>query len=157
MNTVNLKRATLFILLLVISAGSFAQSSNGNWKERRERLQAARVGFITNRLNLTTDQSAAFWPVYNEYYQKRMELRKEMRKLKMNDYDQNASDAQIRKDLDQMLKVHQQETDLEKEYTEKMLKVVTPRQVAALYKAEQEFNGMMMDRLKDRRTGKRQE
>jgi Spy/CpxP family protein refolding chaperone len=80
-----------------------------------------------------------------------------MRKLKMNDYPQNASDAQIRKDIDQMLKVRQQETDLEKEYTGKMLKVVTARQVAALYKAEQEFNGMMMDRLKDRRPGKRQE
>jgi Spy/CpxP family protein refolding chaperone len=157
MNTVNLKRAAFFILFLVISASSYAQSPVGDRKERRERLQAARVGFITNRLNLNTDQSAAFWPVYNEYHQKRTELRKEMRKLKMNDYPQNASDAQIRKDLDQMLKVRQQETDLEKEYTGKMLKVVTPRQVAALYKAEQEFNGMMMDRLKDRRPGKRQE
>lgn len=55
---------------LLLSVSLFAQPKHDNnnkgdkcnWKER---MQAERVGFITNALELTTDEAEAFWPVYN--------------------------------------------------------------------------------------------
>ena len=48
-------------------------------KERMlEKMESMRVAFLTNKLDLTTDESTRFWPVYNEFARKRMELRKDM-------------------------------------------------------------------------------
>lgn len=55
---------------LLLSVSSFAQPKHDNdnkgdkcnWKER---MQAEKVGFITDALELTSEEAEAFWPVYN--------------------------------------------------------------------------------------------
>ena len=44
--------------------------------ERREKMEAQKIAFITKQLELTPDEAKVFWPVYNEYDAKRLELRK---------------------------------------------------------------------------------
>jgi len=45
----------------------------------REKVEAARIGMITNRLGLTPDQAEKFWPIYREFIQKRQDMRQEFR------------------------------------------------------------------------------
>ena len=34
---------------------------------RAEKIQSLKIAFITQKLQLTTDEAEKFWPVYNQY------------------------------------------------------------------------------------------
>ncbi len=56
-----------FLFFLVISLTSHyichGQNNNGNLN----RVQAAKMAYITTQLNLTPEEAQRFWPVYNAY------------------------------------------------------------------------------------------
>src|SRR5690606_25598231 len=64
-----------FIMCLTCSFQLFAQDSRG----RSEQIEAIKVAFITNKLDLTSKEAQRFWPIYNSYQKEWMELMKERR------------------------------------------------------------------------------
>lgn len=136
----------LFIyILLTIAFSSTAWAQPGN----KEKIEAAKIGFISERLELTTKQAQAFWPMYNEYSAKKKEIRKAINQLKIENSD-NETDAEILDDIKKINLYKQREVDIEKEYVDKFLTVITPKQLAALYKAEKQFTKILLDKLKDK-------
>jgi Spy/CpxP family protein refolding chaperone len=141
---------SLFLLLLAsfFSIGTvFAQRHS---EEEMKRIQDAKVAIITNRLNLTPEQSTGFWPVYNEYSQKRRDIHRAQRKIINDKKAEGKTDEQVLNNLREVQGLKQQELDLEKEYQNRFLKVITANQVIELYKAERTFNDMLIQRLKQR-------
>ena len=53
---------------------SFAQRT-----ENREKIKSLKVAFITDRLELSAKEAQQFWPVYNDYEDKREALRQKER------------------------------------------------------------------------------
>jgi len=49
----------LVAIIATISLNAMAQKG--------ERLEAMKIGFITERLNLSSDEAKVFWPVYNKF------------------------------------------------------------------------------------------
>src|SRR6476660_7690060 len=48
----------------------------------KEKINAARIAYITERLGLTPEEAEKFWPVYREYSQKRKEIRQQFKTAK---------------------------------------------------------------------------
>ena len=70
-----------FGLLTLMSFTSLAQQYRSSMKpEDREKLESAKIAFITNRLTLTSDQAKDFWPIYNEFERKKFEARTKARR-----------------------------------------------------------------------------
>ena len=113
----------------------------------REKIEAAKIGMITNRLNLTTDQAPQFWAIYNEYNAKRQELNRRVRQLNNAPSRNNLNDEQLVNGLRETNSTKQKLADLEEEYMSRFLKVISPTQLAELYKTEQMFNKMLLNRL----------
>jgi Spy/CpxP family protein refolding chaperone len=135
------------VLVFAISFGVMAQKNNGAMNEK---IEAARIGMITNRLNLTPEQATAFWPVYNEYEDKKTEVKKGLRVHLSESRSLASTDDKIKVELNEMMSLRQKEIDLDKEYMQKFLKVLQPRQVSELYKTEQQFKQMLLRRLENR-------
>jgi Spy/CpxP family protein refolding chaperone len=136
------------ILLTVFSlTHSFAQRPS---EEEMKKIQDAKVAIITNRLNLTSEQAAGFWPVYNEYAQKRRDLHRAQRKIINDKKAEGKTDEQVLENLKEVQELKQRELDLEKEYQNRFLRVISASQVVELYKAERTFNDMLIQRLKQR-------
>lgn len=114
-----------------------------------EKVQAAKIAFITNKLNLTSKQAEQFWPLYNEFEAKRKELKDFLKE----GAETELTDAQAKEEIKKLLASRQQEVDLEKEYADKFMKVITPKQVHALMHSEKEFTRMLVKRLRERRKG----
>lgn len=144
----NLKLYTLLLAFFALVFQANAQGNPGGRKERHEKIDAAKTAFLTDKMNLTTEQSQKFWPIYNEYDAKRQQIRKKSKVLKDQNLD-NLTDAQLRDALSNMLEGRQQELNLEKEYVEKFQKVISVRQVATMYKAEKEFMKVLLNKLND--------
>lgn len=151
-NKANVKRVSLMLLFtLITAAAAWAQRPSG---EEMQRIQDAKIAIITNRLNLTPEQSTGFWPVYNEYSQKRREIHRAQRKIINDKKAEGKTDEQVLNNLKEVQELKQKELDLEKEYQTRFLKVISASQVIELYKAERTFNDMLIQRLKQRKEQK---
>ena len=116
----------------------------------KEKIEAARIGMITNKLGLTPEQAEKFWPVYREFTEHRMELRKQYREAERH---QDVTKPKPDRDQDLIklgMQLKQQNLDLEKNYSDRLLKVISARQLLTLPKAEEEFRRMLLQRLQDR-------
>lgn len=137
-----------FILFALISLSTVTMAQrNGS----QERITSAKIGLITTRLNLNTDQAPQFWATYNEYTDKKLAIRQNLRKLRIQNSSLDTTDEQVKDALNQMLAFRQNEVDLEKEYMTKFLKTISPKQLAELYKTEQDFTKLLLERLEYRR------
>lgn len=115
-----------------------------------EKINSLRIAYISEKLGLTTEQAEKFWPVYREFSDKRRELRQELivarKDLKQGqDPDKDAKLMKLGLDL------KQRELDLEKTYSDRLLKVITAQQILSLRKAEGDFQIMLRDLIQQRR------
>jgi len=62
------------LLLVLILAGSFAGNAQQPSPETLEKIEAARIALISERLELTPEQAEKFWPIYREFGNKRKEI-----------------------------------------------------------------------------------
>lgn len=135
---------TLLIISTFCTTEGFAQRRN---EEEIQKIQDAKVAIITNRLNLTPDQSKDFWPIYNEFSQKKRTMNRSMRNLTGADKD-NRTDDQAMSSLKEVQDLKQKLVALEKEYQDRFLSVISAKQLTELYAAERDFNEMLLQRLK---------
>ncbi len=145
----------LIALFIFSNLASFAQDDDlqpesglggGN---ARERIKAARAAYITNRLQLTTAESEKFWPIYNEYTQKRQDLKIQYRTAKLRGTDEKEL-------VDLHLKLKQQEVDLEKDYSARLLTVISAEKLSQLRDAEQEFRRLLLRQIEQRQQQRKQ-
>ncbi len=154
MNAKHLKKLKYrigFLFLLTMTLGT--ANAQRRSEEEMQKIQDAKVAIITNRLNLTAEQSGGFWPVYNEYSQKRRDITRAQRRIINNKKAEGKTDEQVLGNLKEVQELKQKELDLEKEYQNRFLKVITANQVIELYKAEKTFNDMLLQRLRQRPEG----
>ena len=114
---------------------------------RLNQLDNARIAFITSRVTLTQDEAQRFWPVYNEFVAKRRELNRSARLLRRDTNNAGLTDAQLRDNMNQDFTIRQQLLNLDKDYFDRVQKVLTLRQVAQLYQAERDFTKEVLKRV----------
>jgi hypothetical protein len=66
----------IFLILFLITTFSYGQ--NG---KKLERIKALRIAYISNKLNLTSEEAEKFWPVFNTFDTKQFDLRSKKKKL----------------------------------------------------------------------------
>jgi hypothetical protein len=108
-----------------------------------QKIKAAHAAYITERLGLTPEEAEKFWPVYREYAQKRQDLRKQFKEARTKGQDDKSL-------LDLDLKIKQQELDLEKDYSGRLQKVITPQKLINLRQAEGDFRRLLLRQIQQR-------
>lgn len=134
----------LILLFTLLLSDGFAQRRN---EEEIRKIQDAKIAIITNRLNLTPEQSKDFWPIYNDFSRQKRDLHRNMRQL-ISNKDEARTDDQVMNNLKEVQELKQKELELEKDYQAKFLTVISAKQLVELYKAERSFNEMLIQRLK---------
>lgn len=142
------------ILPLLFAANTFAQGP-GDDKEKDDKIEALKVGFITQELNLSSTEAEKFWPVYNEMEAKMKEIRQSTRKInqELRESEEKISNDDAKKKLNTLFENDQKELDLKKEYSEKFIKIIGEKRTLKLLSLEHEFRRVLLERLKDRKDG----
>jgi Spy/CpxP family protein refolding chaperone len=147
---------TACLLALATTAPAQAQARLGGRGRlaqpggRFNQLDNARIAFLTGRLTLSQDQAQRFWPLYNEFTAKRRELNRSVRQARLALGNTGLSDAQLRDNFNQEFTLRQQLLALDKDYFERLQKVLSLRQVAQLYQAERDFTKEVLQRVAGR-------
>lgn len=143
----------LFVLFIFIA--SFSHSPRSLAQGMMERIEAAKIGIITQKLSLTAEQSKTFWVTYNQFSQEKKKISKELRQL----FNESgvATDQQLAKNMERMMELKDQESAIDRKYFKEFQKSISIRQIYELYKAEIQFKAMLVDKLMkkgEKRAGK---
>lgn len=141
----------IFTLLIVSLTQIICLGQNKQYA----RIEAEKIAFFTLRMDLSPDEAKDFWPVYNEFNEKRNQLKKEknalLRHNALTDKD-NIDEKEIEKNGDRLIEYMIEEAELTKEYHQKFKKILPARKVIRIYQTENQFNRILLEQLKNQRS-----
>lgn len=140
------------ILCFIIPLLFLYQLSVGQDREARQKIEAARIALITERLGLTPEQAERFWPIYNEYNNQRRNLVQELQEARRNVDMKNLSEEQGQALMKLGLDIRERQVQLDKTYSQRLMQVISTMQMLSLRKAEDDFRRMIIQRLEERKS-----
>ncbi len=147
-------RNILPLILILTSMISFAQ--NGRlMKQKKEQVKSLKVAFITSELDLTADESAKFWPLYNAFDEKQSEIRRTKMKSYLDRMDSENFDTVSEKEaatlLSQMESSEEELHQLRKKFISNLKSVIPAVKILKLKKAEEDFNRKLLQQYRNKR------
>lgn len=144
----------LVFIFTIITSFSFAQ--NGRlMKQKKEQVKSLKVAFITSELDLTADESAKFWPLYNAFDEKQSEIRRTKMKSYLDRMDSENFDTVSEKEaatlLSQMESSEEELHQLRKKFISNLKSVIPAVKILKLKKAEEDFNRKLLQQYRNKR------
>lgn len=149
----------IIVSLFLISMATFAQDGplRERFKEKKEQIKALKVAFITTELDLTPDEAAKFWPLFNAFEDKQQEIRKQKMKS-FFDRNDGALDKLSEKDASSMLAQMESTEDelyqLKKKFVSSLKSVLPATKILKLKKAEEGFSKKLLQQYRDKKIGR---
>lgn len=144
-------RTIIILITMVMSVPAFAQP-HGQMRGRTgiEQVEAEKIAFFTKYLELTPDQAKEFWPVYDDFQNRRVLIIQERQNLTryFGQNSANMDEKEAGEIADRYIGLQVQETALAQEYHDKFKKVLPASGVMLLYQAENEFRNQLLRRLR---------
>ena len=100
-------------------------------------VEAYKTAFITQRLNLTTEEAQKFWPIYNNYSA-------EVRQVNIT-YHQDGNE----------LRMEEARLNIKKKYSVDFLKAISPGKINDFFKAEKDFDVIIRREMQRRQMQRR--
>ncbi|UZH54523.1 hypothetical protein JRG66_11110 [Salinimicrobium tongyeongense] len=144
-----MKKILFIILFLNASIYAVAQDKD----EHREKIKALKTAYITEGMNLTAREAQQFWPVYNEYVEKRRQLYRQERAEVEN--IECISEDKANAKLDEYVALEREDYLLKKKYYNDLKQIFSARRIMQLKKVEDEFNHKMMLEYRQRKESKK--
>lgn len=152
----HLRSATLAALVCGLTTAATpcqAQATQANLRDEieltRSEVQSRRQEIVKELMELTPQESEAFWPVYRDYQRDAAKLG-DQRVALIETYFANAdnlTDEQADKLLDDAFKLRKNQLDLQKKYVGKYRKVLPAVKVARLYQIENALDAIISANL----------
>lgn len=150
-----MKKYLLISFVLVLAVGSaLAQRQRDGQRDGQHaaRVEALKIAHITRELDLTPEESKAFWPIYNEWQKQEKDLRAEMRAFRKDETAREDAEATLNK----MLGHIEAEAKLKVEYLRKLNGVMPTEKVVRLPQVERGFKQKLMREMTNRKRQHRQ-
>jgi len=126
-----------------------------NKDQRSKRIEALKIGFLTEKLELTEKEATLFWPIYNSYNLQIREISKKQRELFRKVVVTNSlSEKEAKNIIYKDIQFDSQEESLKLEFFKKLEGILTYNKILKLHLAEREFKKHLFERLRNGR-GKR--
>ena len=112
------------------------------------RIKSLKIAHLTERLNLSSEEAVKFWPIYNQYEDKKLALQKELTKLEVSlDMEEKEANAFIQKSIDNAQKL----VDLRREQLTALKGILSTQQLAMLQISDRDFGRVVLTEVQGRR------
>ena len=140
------------LLLFLVSFSFYAQG--GKIDEKREKIKAYKVSFLTTELELTPSEAEKFWPIYNAFDDKQFELRHQKMKTYLARLDDDNINSISEKEaavlLSQMESTDKELYLLREKYNSNLKKILSAKKILKLKKSEDDFNRKLLKQYRDK-------
>lgn len=132
----------LLIFIFTLLCGFYVNAQN----QDSEKIEQLKIAFFTEELNLTPSEAKRFWPVYSKHNNKYEQLRKnewsEIKKGLNNIENLNKKEAEQL--LNDYMSYKKARVEYREEFVNNLKKVISPKQIMMLKKAEYDFNKKLL-------------
>jgi hypothetical protein len=108
------------------------------------RVEQVKEKYISQRLNLTPEESTKFWPIYRRY---QLEIAAVRIKKRLNNSSAQPDGAQ---QIQNELNFEGELVEIRKRYTSEFLQFLPAAKISELFKAEREFQDELIRQLRER-------
>ena len=137
------------VLLSLLIAFPLLGQQNKKQEEKsfREKVEATKVAYFTEKLNLTPQEAQVFWPVYNKWWSERQEAYKKVHEsvdaiVKLEEKG-GYSDPQMKKLINQYAQNLALEAEIFDMYVDEFYKILPTEKVAKIFVAEKGFRDIL--------------
>jgi len=141
-------------MFLVCTSGTLMAQS----QDQIEKFNEERKAYFTEKLELTDSESKAFWPLYDDFHNRKMKLVEDERNTWTYAHKNadNLSDKEILETLEKGYTLKEKQLELEREYyQEKFLDALPTKKVLRLGKVEWDFRRYLIRKLREEGRDKR--
>lgn len=136
-------------LLLLIPILTMAQRPG----ERNNEIESYKIGYLTQKLDLSQDEAKIFWPIYNDWQKEQTALRRE-RGQKMISFRkiteiEELSDTEIQTLIQNDFSYRQREVNLDKKYYYKLSSSLPIKIVGKFYRAQEAFKRELLSKYRN--------
>jgi hypothetical protein len=147
------------IIIISVSLVSFAfqtalsQGTGAGLGQNREKLNAYRIAFFTQKLDLTVKEAEKFWPLYNSFQEEKMKIQTERAILyrKFNQGNSTLSDKEMVLMGDKLMELQTLDSELIIKFHQQVKEILPPVKVLKLYQAENQYKQVLLNELQLRR------
>ena len=148
-----MKKGAAFLIILTTFSISLVRGQNPNM----EKLNAYKIAFFTKKMDLSSQEAEKFWPLYNEFQDKKFHIQQERVLLNRN-FNQNGAvmtNKELTEDGDKYIALEVQEASLSQEYHNRFKEALPPAKIIRLYQAENQYKLQLLNELQNRKQGGR--
>lgn len=124
-------------------------AQDGDWVPENDQIRAQRAAYITQRLQLTSEEATYFWPLFNEYEAEKTQLKQAFRKERVRPTTEAEADALIR----QRFSLEEELVQIKLRFYERAKTKVPALKLVMLNQAENEFKRDLLREIRERRRG----
>ena len=142
----NMKNLKILFLLLFLTNLLSAQKT----KVSLEKVDAYKKIYLTDKLNLNSENESKFWIAYNDYQDNlRIVYRaKRLKYRKMNLDSSNLSETEYKQFIDDFLDYEKKKIDLRAKLIIDLKEFMTLKKTVSLFRIEDDFRKEMMKKLR---------
>lgn len=145
------------LLTFLLLGTMLSAQPGGEVKEKdMEKVEAQRVAFLTSELELTPEESAAFWPVYNIHTEKMRALKPSDKRAKKQ-LKEEMSDDEANQAIEKMLEANAQKLEYNRKLVSDLRGIISPQKILKLHFLENRFKRKLLGELGKRKRGQRRE
>ena len=138
-------RAAVALIGVFLASAAFAQTATDELEAARGQIQADRKAIVAKLMSLTDQESAAFWPVYNEFREATRKVDDRMVKL-LGDYDKESetmTDQRAHQLLNEWLSIMSDKAAVKKTYVKKFSKAIPTTKLIRYYQIENKMDAVI--------------
>jgi hypothetical protein len=146
----NINKKIILVVALFFATITFYGQHNNSVD--RDKIKTLKIAYITEHLDFSSKEAQEFWPVYNDFEEKKNNLRKQghteiYANMKNSD---NLSDTDATRLLKKYMEYQTEKNDLEESYTKKMQTIISSKKVLLLLRTEDEFKRQLIKQYREK-------
>lgn len=135
------------IITAIFLFGTLHMTAQKN-SDDREKIRSLKAAYITDQLNLSSEEAQKFWPIYNKYHHQRRDLYKREH-AEIENLDQ-ITEEEAQKMLLEYIKMEQEDYVLLRDFYRNLRKIFPAKKIIHLKKVEDDFNHRLLREYRQR-------
>lgn len=141
----------LMVMMSLSALGVWSQQDQFPEDSRREKIDALKRSYISDKLELTVQEAEKFWPVYNEYDKKKFEIKKTINKTQRALKSGGKTEKEVIQSIELLTSKRKEEADLDAIFLKDCLPILGTEKVIRLAGLPKEFQRELVQKIKERR------
>ena len=133
-----MKYVTTLLLVAILGINANAQKT----KQNSKKIEALRIAYITEELDLSVEEAQQFWPIFNTYESTKKELNKRKRETIQQSIVENT--------LDELLIIEEDNYNALRSYIDELRDILSDEKIINLMSIEKRFKERLIKRLNNK-------